>query len=103
MKFIIAIALAGLTSAFATPCVATHGDDLRTDRAPYGIAARGEQIASWKDDFFTDLNRTAPLRPTIKSNDVLASWKDDFFTDLNRTAPLRRELKGPGDGPFTGE
>ena len=75
MKPVIAIALAGLV-AFASPCAATHGDDLRTDRVP----------------------RENSAGPT-----VLASWKDDYFTDLNRTAPLRRELSGAADAPLIGE
>ena len=82
MKSNVAIALAGLV-ALASPCKATHSDDIRTDNVPVTPFSRNV-VASWQDDLFKDLDRTAPRRPDTV---IFGNWKDDVFRDIDRLAP----------------
>ena len=57
-------------------------------------------------DIWTGIDRNAPHRPVVVSDDTRApraTPAEDVFKDLSLTAPLRKDVSDGGDGTMAGE
>ena len=63
-------------------------------------------LAADGDSIWTGIDRTAPHRPIIVTDDTRAPralLTENVFTDLSLTAPLRKDVADGSDGTLAGE